>query len=253
MSFSVLRAFRWYTASLATLTHWFRINKKTDRLHPIKSRICVWLLRKHAVLSHALASGEILQIDVLDAVGLDEADVDNADALQQAHSLSNSDAIELEERHAEILEIHNSPSESRQHGAQVDSWIDSILRFTRHNFFDHLVLQACLLWHAEMTEMNNRMSRLWTPVEKTSLVKLLERFDVVLKIAAGEVESGMDLWTGCGRERAVALFLGLRLRLFTTDRPLNTDVDPSRCDPAWLDEYWYRRSALPSVDPARDL
>ena len=46
--------------------------------------------------------------------------------------------------------------------------------------------------------------------------------------------------------------MGLGRPLFKTTPDLDMDVDRSLSDPAWLDEYWFRRLALPSVEPERD-
>lgn len=46
--------------------------------------------------------------------------------------------------------------------------------------------------------------------------------------------------------------MGLGRPLFETTPDLDMDVDCSLSDPAWLDEYWFRRLALPSVEPERD-
>lgn len=45
---------------------------------------------------------------------------------------------------------------------------------------------------------------------------------------------------------------GLASPLFETKPLLDVDIDPSKCTPAWLDDNWYRRLALPSTDPTRD-
>lgn len=61
-----LRAHRWKEVTEVMLAPWFHI-LNGHRLPP-KCNIAEWLCKKHETLSTALARGEILQVDVLDAV-----------------------------------------------------------------------------------------------------------------------------------------------------------------------------------------
>lgn len=65
---SALRVHRWNEASRQMALRWISVTNRNDLLLEKKREMSLWLVRKHAVLSHALNVGEILQIDVLDAV-----------------------------------------------------------------------------------------------------------------------------------------------------------------------------------------
>lgn len=68
LDLSALRVHRWNEASKQMALRWISVSKNNDLLMEEKREMSLWLVRKHAVLSHALSAGEILQIDVLDAV-----------------------------------------------------------------------------------------------------------------------------------------------------------------------------------------
>lgn len=68
LDLSALRMHRWNEASCQMALRWITVNNRNDLLMQEKRDMSLWLVRKHAVLSHALSAGEILQIDVLDAV-----------------------------------------------------------------------------------------------------------------------------------------------------------------------------------------
>lgn len=65
---SARRVHWWHAASHDLIRRWHLVTRRSHPLREKKKELARWLFRKHAVLSHALASGEILQIDVLDAV-----------------------------------------------------------------------------------------------------------------------------------------------------------------------------------------
>ena len=65
---SALRVHRWHSASRELANRWISVASRNHPLTPKKKEMSLWLVRKHAVLSHALSVGEILPIDVLDAV-----------------------------------------------------------------------------------------------------------------------------------------------------------------------------------------
>lgn len=46
--------------------------------------------------------------------------------------------------------------------------------------------------------------------------------------------------------------MGLGRPLFETNPDLDSDINRSLFELAWLDENWYRRLALPSIEPERD-
>lgn len=67
--------------------------------------------------------------------------------------------------------------------------------------------------------------------------------------------------TDCGAQFASHGQIGLGLRLCGSDpsfdreehNPNDWSRDPQRLPPKWMDENWYRRLALPSVDKRRDI
>lgn len=67
LDLSALRVHRWNEASRQMADRWTTV-RRSNLLMQEKRDMSLWLVRKHAVLSHALSVGEILQIDVLDAV-----------------------------------------------------------------------------------------------------------------------------------------------------------------------------------------
>ena len=68
LDLSALRVHRWNEASKQMTLRWISVTNRNDLLMEEKREMSLWLVRKHAVLSHALSAGEILQIDILDAV-----------------------------------------------------------------------------------------------------------------------------------------------------------------------------------------
>lgn len=67
LDLSALRVHRWNEASRQMAYRWTTV-KRSNLLMKEKRDMSLWLVRKHAVLAHALSVGEILQIDVLAAV-----------------------------------------------------------------------------------------------------------------------------------------------------------------------------------------
>lgn len=71
-------------------------------------------------------------------------------------------------------------------------------------------------------------------------------------VSCGDTDSGRVM------ERTDTLIrvsrqIGLGLRIFETNPYFDYEEEnPADQQPAWLDEYWYRRLALPSVVPQRD-
>ncbi|KWU43723.1 hypothetical protein RHOSPDRAFT_26136 [Rhodotorula sp. JG-1b] len=277
LDLSALRVHRWNEASKQMTLRWISVTNRNDLLMEEKREMSLWLVRKHAVLSHALSAGEILQIDILDAVlqinipqleqhlGIhwpkDNENADNSVSINHAESIRNLDQKELEERHAAILQRLDSPAVHRTYDHEAATGegvrLARICQFAIDHCSDPRTFELCTQWHKDMAELIRRMRNHWTRDEKASLLSLLDRFEEVLQHLL-QPPPAESVYAPAARQtenhtRAADLFIGLGLRIFEINPIFDFEEEnPAHHQPAWLDEYWYRRLALPSVVPQRD-
>ena len=109
--------------------------------------------------------------------------------LQKQQQQDQEDQAELQERHAEIKQKLEDDAEL---GAEdgVNRQIAWIWKIALAYSTDLRIVEVCTRWKGEMADLNRRMRRSWTEVEKTSLVLLLIRFTGVLKNLLQPLPSG---------------------------------------------------------------
>lgn len=100
---------------------------------------------------------------------------------QQQQQQKREDQADLQQRHAEIIRILKAPAmdDGPELGA-VESRITSIRLNVQVYSTSLQIITVCDQWHREVIDLNRRMRNSWTVVEKTSLISLLIRFEVVL-------------------------------------------------------------------------